>query len=313
MKTRQRARTKFLKGGWLLGVLVIISVGRFLSAPPGEESQEKKGLFVLATVLPLYEFAASLAGEKLTVELWLPPGSSPHYWQPRASDLRGLERADVLVYIGASLEPWVPDLLRSVKNQNLKVVSFEDLAFLRDEEKPEEVDPHIWLDFSLDLQIIDRLASTFSQLRPELDAHFAAKAVAYKNKLIELDRLYQQTISSCKQRLLIIAGHAAFSYLARRYGLEQVSLEGINPEAEARPKQLSRVLEIIEKKKIKAIFFDAASRPRLPLQLFRRTELKFLPLYSGHNLGAQEKAGQKSFLDLMRENLERLKEGLGCE
>lgn len=313
METGERARPKILKGRWLLSSFLLISFSGFLLAPQAKEVREKNGPYVLASVLPLYEFAVAVAGEKLAVEFWLPPGASPHHWQPRPSDLRRLERADVLVYIGASLEPWVPDLLRSVKNQKLTVVSFEDLAFLQEEEKAEETDPHIWLDFSLDLQIIDRLVDTFSRRRPELAPYFSTNAEAYKTKLIELDQLYQQTISSCKHRLLIIDGHAAFGYLARRYGLEQVSLEGINPEAESRPRQLSRILEIIKEKKIKTIFYEAGSRPRLSRELSREAALKFLPLHPGHNLRPEEKAAKKTFLDLMRENLERLKEGLACE
>jgi len=292
---------------WLLGFLLCFS------SSIGAVSLEKNKLTILASVFPLFEFCQAVVGEHGQVELLLPAGVSPHDWQPRFSELVKLQKADVLAYIGESLEPWVKELVSSLKTNNLNLLSFEDLCFLQETEKPTELDPHIWLDFRLDGQIIERLGQFFSKLEPNLSAEFAANAASYASKLQELDSLFQTGLGKCPQRTLIIDGHGAFSYLAKRYGLKQISLQGLNPEAELRPAQLRKVLELIKQEKIKAIFFEAGSNPRLARRLSEELQLKVLPLHPGHNLSLADRQLRKGFLDLMKENLKNIREGLGCE
>jgi len=276
-------------------------------------SSEKNDLTILASVFPLFEFCEAIVGEHGQVELLLPAGVSPHDWQPRFSDLVKLQKADVLVYVGPSLEPWVKELVSSLKTNNLKLLSFEDLCSLQETEKPQELDPHIWLDFRLDIQIIERLVQLFSNLEPHLSAAFEANAASYVAKLQELDSLFQTGLGNCPQRTLIIDGHGAFGYLAKRYGLKQISLHGLNPEAELRPAHLRKVLEMAKQEKIKAIFFEAGSNPRLARRLSGELQLKVLPLHPGHNLSLTDRQLRKGFLDLMKENLKNIREGLGCE
>ncbi len=274
---------------------------------------EEASLSVLTSILPLYEFSRAVAGNRAEVELLLPAGANPHHWQPRPSDMIKLQKADLLVCIGPSLEPWVDDLVRSRRNDKLRVLSLQHLCSLHEEEGRKELDPHIWLDFQLDQQIIEELVSAFSTLRPAYVEEFRHRANIYVSHLQELDELYQKVISSCAQRLLVVDGHGAFNYLAKRYGLTQISLHGLNPEAEPLPGQVSRVLALVESQKMKAIFYEYGTNPRLARVLAQKSGVKIIPLHPGHNLPVEERRSGKDFLRLMRENLEHLKEGLGCD
>lgn len=298
----------------ILSWFFFISFFLFLVIFPGGHlySKEKKSNpVVLTSIYPLYDFCRAISGEWLDIELLLPAGVSPHHWQPRFSDLIKLEKAAALVHIGPSLEPWVKDLIRMLKNRNLRMISFEDLCFLREEEG--QLDPHIWLDFQLDIEIIHRLAQVFSELVPAVTHELKSRAEKYTDWLRELDVSYQKTLSSCRQRTIVIDGHGAFNYLVRRYKLKIISLHGLNPEAELRSTQIRQILELVSKEKVKTIFYESDANPKLAPLIKDKLGVKILPLYPGHSPIYNGRKEVSSFIDLMRKNLENLKEGLGCD
>jgi len=278
---------------------------------PLPSAQKKTNFLILTSIYPLYDFCRAISGDSFDVQLLLPAGVSPHHWQPRFSDMTKFEKAAALVHIGPALEPWVKDLVRTLKNRDLKLISFEDLCYLKEEE--EQLDPHIWLDFQLDIEIIQRLVRALSELAPAATQELHSRANEYMEKLKGLDSLYRKTLSSCRQRTIIVDGHGAFHYLARRYDLKLISLHGLNPEAEIRPSQIRQMLDLIRQEKVKAIFFEAGSNPRLAHLIKDNSEIKILPLYPGHSPLYNEKREDLGFISLMKQNLKNLKEGLGCD
>jgi len=290
--------------------LLIFFLGSSLLLPLSS-AQKKTNLLILTSIYPLYDFCRVISGDFFDVQLLLPAGVSPHHWQPRFSDMTKLEKAAALVHIGPALEPWVKDLVRTLKNRDLKLISFEDLCFLKEEE--DQLDPHIWLDFQLDIKIIQRLAKALSDLVPAANQELHSRANEYIEKLKDLDSLYRKTLSSCRQRTIIVDGHGAFHYLTRRYNLKLISLHGLNPEAEMRPSKIKQMLDLIRQEKVKAIFFEAGSNPRLAHLIKNNSEIKILPLYPGHSALYNEKKEEAGFISLMKENLKNLKEGLSCD
>lgn len=302
------SRIKILFRFFLISISLFILNG-FLW--PLHSREKKSSLIVLTSIYPLYDFSQAVSGDWLDIELLLPAGTSPHHWQPRFSDLMKLEKAAALVHISPSLEPWIKDLIRTLKNRDLKIVSFENLCFLREEQG--QLDPHIWLDFNLDLEIIHRLAKVFSELVPTATQEIESRAEKYGHRLKELDLNYQKALSSCRQKTIIIDGHGAFNYLAHRYQLKIISLHGLNPEAELRSSEIRQMLELVDKEKVKTIFYEVGSKPKLAPLIRDKLGIRILPLYPGHSPIYNEKKEILSFIDLMKENLKNLKEGLGCD
>ncbi len=281
---------------------------------------------VMTTIFPLQEFAQAVVGNRGDAELLLPPGAEIHAWQPRPSDLMKLSSADVFVYIGAQLEPWADDILRSVKNPNLTVIEASGgMTLIGHEEEGEEHDhstadersheagdPHIWLDFANDKKIIDRIAEVLSRIDPDGEASFEENAGIFKQKLDALDGMYRKGLDQCDQKTIVLGGHAAFGYLARRYDLSQISLYGLSPDSKPTPRQLIDVINIVKEKGIKAIFFEVNISSELARVIAEETGAKTLVLNPGASLPrGQDRAGI-TFLDIMEKNLESLKNGLRC-
>jgi zinc transport system substrate-binding protein len=272
-------------------------------------------LRIVASILPLMEFARAVAGENAEVSLLLPPGAGVHTWQPRASDIIRMSKADLFVHVGGGLEPWVEDFLGSVSNKRLRVLAVADFLPLEKEKHAggEAVDPHVWLDFGNDLTIIEHLARTLGEIDAGHADAYRDLAAVYNEKLGELDRQYAQGLESCSNRVLLLAGHEAFGYLARRYHLEQVSLTGLSPDAEPTPSAVVFLVETARKRRVGAVFREARESPRLAELLAREIPAKIFVLNPGENLSRQEWTSGTTFLDLMRENLVNLRKGLGCE
>jgi zinc transport system substrate-binding protein len=269
-----------------------------------------------------------VAGERGEVSLLVPPGAEIHTWRPRPSDIVRLSSADLFLFIGFNMEPWLQDILEGVQNPNLKTleagqgISLIEKDSARGEQEGgteqehehdhEAEDPHIWLDFQNDQFIIDKIAVALSEIDPDGASIYWRNASVYKQRLQDLDNKYKQGLQTCTHRVFILGGHAAFGYMAKRYGLQQISLYGVSPDAKPTPKKLIEIVELAKKYGIKVIFFDSSLSEELARVLAREIGARILILNPGANLTKEQLKLGKTFFDIMEENLENLKDGLIC-
>jgi zinc transport system substrate-binding protein len=301
----------------LLVVSILLAAGAAASAAPAK-------LRILATVLPLKEFAAEVAGDRAEVSLLLPPGAGVHNWQPRPGDIVRLAGCDLLLFIGSGLEPWLPGLLKALppgRVRTLEAAAGLDLLGPDEEDEGGEAahdhgaaDPHVWLDFELDLRIVERLEGELTRLDPPGGPAFAANAAALADRLRALDAGFRDGLAACRGRDVVVAGHGAFGYLARRYGLVQRSVYGLSPDALPKPRDLIKVVDLCREKGISTVFFENSVPPGVAATLVREIGPggRVLALHAGHNLTREEQRLGVGFFQLMDENLKALRTGLGC-
>jgi zinc transport system substrate-binding protein len=308
-------------------IFIFFSSGAFLfSLTPFSFGQTTQKLTSITTLFPLYEFSRAVGKERVQVNLLLPPGAEPHTWEPKPSDIAKISKADFFIFIGLDMEPWVGSILKTVKGSNLKVVEvskgFHNLVESDHEShgktppthgKPEKMDPHIWLDFSLDMKIVDTIVAAFAERDPSSASFFRANGDDYKSKLDVLDRQYRASLLKCRHRQIILGGHSAFAYLARRYGLEQIALYGLSPNAEPTSKKLTELIQLSKKNGVKVIYFEELLNPKLARVMAKEAGMETLPLNAGHNLTKDQQKQKITFLDLMEKNRENLTRGLECE
>ena len=274
------------------------------------------------SVFPLREFAAYVAGERGDVRLLLPPGAGVHTWQPRAGDLIRLAKCDLFIYIGADLEPWVPDVMRGLAGRKIETLEAahgldlirepEDRGHGRGRQSHGSFDPHVWLDLEMAGRIVELIRDRLSKIDSEGAPVYRRNAEAYREKLMVLDLKFKTELGVCPRKSFILAGHAAFGYLARRYGLEQVALYGLSPDSQPTPGRLIDVVGFAREKGIKVVFLETAASPDVAKALSRELGAKTLVLNPGHNLTRAEITKGVGFFDIMEENLRNLKDGLGC-
>jgi len=274
---------------------------------------------VMTSIFPLLDFARQIAGDKAEVSLLLPPGADVHTWQPRPGEILALSRADLFIYCGANLEPWAAGLVKNYRNSGGRVLEAgAGLAVPQPDFEPGRessagaADPHVWLDLGLDEAIVLRVAHTLAELDPESRVFFQRRAEAYIDRLRALDGEFRLRLQGCRHRTVVLAGHAAFGYLAARYGLVQASLSGLSPDSEPGPRRIIRIIELMKQEKASTVFFIKNESPKLAGVLARETKARLLPLHPAHNLTREELRSGLTFLEIMKDNLVNLAEGLNC-
>ena len=298
----------------------------FLSSGTSPDAWAQTKVKAVATLFPLQEFARMVGGDRVQADLILPPGAEPHAWEPKPSDLAKIYKADVFILIGRVMEPWADDLLKTGGGGKLKVVeALKGLQLLQagshspqSSKAPhpapgEKTDPHVWLDFSQDKTIVDAILSAFAEIDPAHASQYRANASLYQERLEALDRKYQSSLARCRHRQMVLGGHSAFAYLARRYGLQQIPLYGISPNSEPTPKKLAEVITLARNHGVKYIFFEELVNPKLAKVLAKEAGIQTLVISDGANLTRDQLGKKVDFLSLMEKNLETLRKGLECE
>jgi len=299
-----------------LTFIVVFFVGSIM--PSFFEKDVIERTKIMTSIFPLMEFAKAVVGDRGDVDLLLPPGAEVHTWHPRPSDLVRLSAADLFIYIGADLEPWAEDILRSVKKPKLRILEVcKELSLPTASTSLNHghraVDPHVWLDFYNDQRIINGITVILGEMDPSGVSLYKKNAVIYNKKLQDLDRIYTKYLGKCEQKTIILGGHAAFGYLAKRYNLRQVSLYGLSPDSKPSPSQLIDIVELIKENGIKAIYFEVRVSNELAEVIAKETGARTLVLNPGASLSKKQMDSGVSFLEIMRKNLENLKDGLSCQ
>lgn len=284
------------------------------------QSQEK--INILTSIFPLYEFAQAVCGERNEVDILLPPGAEVHTWKPKPSDIIKIAQADLFIVVGSGLEPWLEDILKSVKNPKLHILE-TSLAFKWEEEEHlpvdhsprdhEAGDPHIWLDFDYDIQIIEQISSILTQIDPSNTDIYRNNARNIKLKLRNLDNLYKKELGGCTLRTFIMGGHSAFGYIAQKYNLNQVAVYGLSPNSLPSPRKLVETIRIAKEHGVRAIYFEAMLSNEIARMIADEVGCQTLALNPGANLSREELHSGVSFFDIMEKNLENLKIGLICK
>jgi len=306
------------KQSFVVFVVIVLGCSFFACAKRSEEPVQMKKLRVVTTLFPLYDMAKSIGGDKVEVSLLVPPGVEAHSFEPRPSDIFKINEADIFVYTGKFMEPWAADVINGAVNKNLVVVDASHGAKMipgisHDADEPTgSLDPHIWLDFDNAGIMVKNILQAFQVKDSANKVLYEQKAGEYSRKLTELDSLYKTTLAACKKRTIVYGGHYAFGYPARRYGLRYLAAQGVSPDAEPTANDLVKLVEQIKKERIKYIFYEELTSPRITETIAGETNAAMLMLNAAHNVSRDQLDQGVSLFDILRRNLENLSKGLEC-
>ncbi len=300
---------------FLFGTTLWWATGSLGTARKSSANQLK----VVATLFPLYDFARTIGGDQADVTLLLPPGTEAHAYEPKPSDIQKISQADVFIYTGPLMEPWVADILQSIDNPDLTIVNASDgieliaSVFKDPDAKEGNLDPHVWLDFSHDRTIVDHIAEALNSNKPDRKAQFEAAAIVLKENLNQLDRDFASTLTTCQNRTVVYGGHFALGYLTKRYGLTYLAAQGLSPDSEPSASDLATLVNDIRTRGVKSVFYEELSSPRIAETIASETDAGLLELSAAHNISRQDLDSGITFITIMRTNLDHLSEGLMCQ
>ena len=192
-------------------------------------------LKVVVSILPEKYFVERIGGEAVEVEVLVPPGMSPHSYQPQARQMVFLSRADLYFRIGVPFEnammPKIADHFagRMVDLRDGITLLHADAHHHHEDEEDgdseeEEFDPHFWLNPLYAMKFARSIADAMSELHPENRAEFETRRDALNEDLQMLDQKLSTILEPFRGRELLVF-HPAWGYFAARYGLHQVAIQ----------------------------------------------------------------------------------------
>ena len=288
---------------WCLALLMMLVGSLTLpgcAGPPPASDRVR----VAVSIPPLADMARQIGGERVAVELLVPPGTSVHTYEPTPRQVQFVATADLLVVNGVRLEFWAPKVIAAASNQRLRVVETAEGLEILEQEHEEGGNPHVWLDPVNAMHQAERIRDALVAADPEHRSEYEANGARYLEALQALDEELRAETAAWSQRRFI-GFHSAWVYFARRYGLEQVAAIEEFPGKEPSPEHLASIVDLVRQTGVRAIFAEPQLPPRAAEAVAAEAKVEVIVL---DPLGGVE--GRKTYAELLRYNVAQMGKAL---
>ncbi|WP_455161480.1 metal ABC transporter solute-binding protein, Zn/Mn family [Streptococcus timonensis] len=278
--------------------------------------KESPGMKIVTSFYPVYSMVKAVSGDLNDVRM-IQSSSGIHSYEPSANDIAAIYDADVFVYHSHTLESWAGSLDPSLQKSKVKVLEasegmtldrvsgLEDIEVGKGVDEKSLYDPHTWLDPEKVAEEAQIIADKLSELDSENKEIYQSNAKKFIDKAHELTNKYKPIFDKVEQRTFVTQ-HTAFSYLAKRFDLNQLGIAGISPDQEPSPRQLSEIQEFVKTYKVKTIFTESNASSKVAETLIKSTGVNLKTL----NPLEADPQNDKSYLDNLEEDIAILAEEL---
>lgn len=322
----------------LLGAIAVFAINRPNTTNNSSNNTELTidKPIIITTLFPFYDITSKLVADKAEISLLLPPGVEPHSFEPTPQDTIKIQAADIFIYTGDIMEPWVKDIVANLPDSVTVIDTSKGINLIKsqddhshddhghddehghEDEKKENksgsnLDPHFWLDFNNTIIATNTISKAISELNIVDNNNLDQNKNNIVTALEQLDTDYSNTLSKCTNKTILQAGHRTFEYLARKYKLEYVTTEELSPNSDTSAQDIAKLVQKVRETKAKAIFSEELVEPRIANTISSETGVPVLELNGAHNISSEQFQAKTSFVDIMRKNLENLSIGLECK
>ena len=301
---------------WLMLAFFALVLGACGQNAGQDNSNETKGMKIVTSFYPVYAMVKEVSGDLNDVRM-IQSSSGIHSYEPSANDIAAIYDADIFIYHSHTLESWAGSLDPSLQKSKVKVIEASDgmtlerVPGLEDMEAGNGVDektlydPHTWLDPEKVAEEAQIIADKLSEQDSANKETYQKNAQNFSAKAHDLTKKYQPIFENADQKTFVTQ-HTAFSYLAKRFGLNQLGIAGISPDQEPSPRQLTEIQEFVKTYKVKTIFTESNASSKVANTLVKSTGVSLKTL----NPLEADPQNDKSYLDNLEEDIAILAEEL---
>ncbi len=299
--------------------ILVVFLTLFLIGGQAAAQTEKK-VNVIASFSILGDMTKNVGGDRVAVTSMVGPNGDAHVYEPTPADAKALSQADLVIINGLGMEGWMERLIKTSGYKGPVVVATKGIKPLEasaeeEHEKPgakhehkheHKIDPHAWQNLANGQIYVDNIAAGLSQVDPAGASVYKASAAAYKAKLADLDKWVKTEFSTIpKPKRRIITSHDAFGYLGAAYGITILSPMGVSTESEPSAGGVAKLIQQIRKEKIKAVFIENVSDPRLVEQISKESGVKLGgELYS--DALSKPEGPAPTYIDMFKNNVTKM-------
>lgn len=306
---------------------IIILVSLFLtgcnnSAKSNNSTESNNKLTIVTSFYPMYISTLNIVKDIPNVEVLNMTTSQTgclHDYSLSTKDLKTLSNADILIINGAGMESFLDDVIDEYSD--LKIIeASKGIDLIEDtehddhtedhdhEDHDHDVNPHVWVSISKNIEEVSNIAEELSSLDPNHDNEYQDNANEYIAKLENLKTEMHSTLDNIAHKD-IITFHEAFPYFAEEFGLNIVGVIEIEPDSEPSAKEVENIISIINEKNIKALFTEPQYSSKIADTIAKETGASIYTLDPIVTGDSNEKA-YNDYIIKMQENLNTLKEAL---
>jgi len=277
-------------------------------------------LKVVASFYPLQFATEQIGGDHVSVTRLTKPGAEPHDVELTPRDVATVSRADLVVY-ERGLQGAVDKAVQSEGgDRGLDVAPAANLDLLFQPtlgapakspgaNAPGTTDPHFWLDPQRYSDVATVISRRLSRLDPANKADYVQNAKAFEDKLAALSADFKAGLATC-WRKDIVTSHSAFGYLARRFGMVQIAINGLSPEQEPKAAELAAVSAYARARGVTTIYAETLVSPAIAQAVATEAGATVTTLDPIEGLTNQSRG--TDYFEVMRSNLKALRAGQGC-
>jgi zinc transport system substrate-binding protein len=289
--------------------ILILSIAGTLVAGCDAGDPDDGRIAVVTSFYPLQYAAERTGGGCVVVTNLTPPGVEPHDLELTPDGVEAIAKADLVVYIGGGFQPAVEDALGEARGRTVDVLDGVSTIPAQPGEEELAVDPHVWLDPARFQTIVATIGDALERVGIECDLGAGERDLA--DELADLDRVYRSGLADCRQDILVTS-HAAFGYLADAFDLRQEAIAGLEPESEPDARRMAELKHLVEREGISVVFTEELVAPDVAETLASEAGVEARVLYTIEGLTDEQAAAGGDYVSLMEENLDALRDALGC-
>ncbi|MET8028790.1 metal ABC transporter substrate-binding protein [Streptomyces avermitilis] len=280
-------------------------------------------LDVVASFYPMQYLAEQIGGKHVRVTSLTQPGQEPHDLEISAQQTVQLEKSDAVLYL-KNLQPAVDDAVaQSGVGTKIDAASLTTLekhgnevgghAAEHDGTEGEEsggTDPHIWLDPVKYSEVAQGVGKALEKTDPKHAADYRKNTAALVKKLDGLDTRYADGLRNTRTKVFITT-HAAFGYVAERYGLTEEAISGLDPESEPSGNRVKELEKMARADGVSTVFYETLVSDRTAKTVAKDAGLRTDVLDPIE--GITEKSRGTDYFQVMESNLKALRTALGAK
>lgn len=297
-----------------LVIAVVIGAIFLLTTRLPQKNNQNGKIQIVTSFYPLSYVATAVGGNLVVVRNLVPAGVEPHDFEPSSRDLVEIGMADIFIFNGASLEPWVEKWTDGISEKPGSILNMSESLKKREVrliERDGITDPHFWLDPTVMKVEADIVRDLLIEIDPAHKDFYVDNASRLSASLDALNQRFISGLSSCQLRDIVVL-HEAFNYLGRQYHLYITSISGISPDEEPSPKELGRIINHVRAKGIKHIFAETVASPKFSELITREVGGEMLTLNPIESLTPNEVQLGEDYFSIMEMNLNNLQTAMQC-